>query len=141
MTKIEILNEWFQRVWIAGDIDAIPEFFTDAPKASGVMPGLQMGPEDFAALIPAMRARVYDFSVEVIHAIEKDDWLWTLQVIRGRTRTNEKPVEFTGQLAIRFEGDRMAEAFNHYDLISLFEQLGQMPQDTLGLCLMGESLG
>lgn len=140
MSKIEILNEWFQRVWIAGEIEAIPEFFTPRSQASGVMSGLEMGPEDFAALIPAMRAKVHDFSVEIVHAIDQGDWLWTLQIIRGRARETDQPLEFTGQLAVRFEGGKMAEAFNHYDLIAVFEQLGQMPPDTLGLCLMGESL-
>lgn len=140
MTKIEILNDWFQRVWIKGEVEAIPDFFTTGSRARGVMPGLEMGPEDFAELIPAMHRRVADFSVEVVHFIEQGDWLWTLQIIRGRAQDSDRMLEFTGQLAIRFEGEKMAEAFNHYDLIAAFEQLGQMPQDTLGLCLMGETL-
>lgn len=140
MTKVEILNDWFQRIWIAGEIEAIPGFFTPRLQASGVMSGLEMGPEDFSALIPAMRAKVRDFSVEIVHAIEQGDWLWTLQIIRGRARETGAPLEFTGQLAVRFEGDKIAEAYNHYDLIAVFEQLGQMPPDTLGLCLMGERL-
>ena len=140
MSKIEILHEWFQRVWIAGEIEAIPEFFCVGSQASGVMTGLQMGPEDFAALIPAMRARVRDLSVEVVHFLEQGDWLWTLQIVRGLSAEDGRALEFSGQLALRFEGDKFAEAFNHYDMIAVFEQLGQMPPETLALCLTGETL-
>ncbi len=141
MSKIEVLNDWFQRVWIAGEIEAIPGFFSGGGRASGVMSGLQMGPEDFAALIPAMRARVRDLSVEVVRALEQDDWLWTLQIVRGTSAADGHALEFSGQLALRFEGEKFAEAFNHYDMIAVFEQLGQMPPETLALCLSGESLG
>jgi len=140
MSKIEVLNDWFQQVWIGGEIEAIPSFFTANSQASGVMPGLQMGPEDFAALIPAMRARVDDLSVEIVHALDQGDWLWTLQIVRGRCAIDGRALEFSGQLALRFEGDKFAEAFNHYDMIAVFEQLGQMPPETLALCLTGESL-
>jgi hypothetical protein len=43
-------------------------------------------------------------------------------------------------MAIRFEGDRFAEAYNHFDMLTMFENLGALPPETLALCLSGERL-
>ncbi len=40
----------------------------------------------------------------------------------------------------RFKGGKMVEAYNQFDFISLFEQLGQLPQDTLPICMTGQQL-
>jgi hypothetical protein len=41
---------------------------------------------------------------------------------------------------MRYEGDRIAEAYNHFDMISFFEQLGAFPPETMALCMSGERL-
>lgn len=41
---------------------------------------------------------------------------------------------------LRFEGDLFAEAYNHFDMIAMFEHLGALPPETMALCLSGERL-
>lgn len=140
MTKLDILNAWFARVWIAGDYAAIETFFTPDSAASGVMRGLDLRPADFAELIPALMRFIESPAVDVLRSMETDDWLWVLARITATAAQSGAPVDFTAQIAMRFEGERIAEAYNHVDLVSLLEQLGALPAETLALCLSGERL-
>ena len=140
MHKLEVLQEWYNRVWLNGDYGAIGEFFTAESRPEGIMQGLALMPEDFAELIPAIMARVMEPSFEVLRFIEAGDWIWVLMVLRAKGRADGHPIEVTGQLSVRFEGDLIAEAYNHYDFIAFFEQLGALPENTMALCLSGEAL-
>ena len=139
--KLDILQEWFQRVWIGGDLDRIGDYFTPASQASGLMAGLDVRPDEFRELVPALRFMLNNLVLTVERHVETPDWLWALVTVRAHAADFQAPVEFSGQLMIRFEEDRFAEAFNHFDMIAMFEQLGALPAETMALCLSGERLG
>ncbi len=141
MTKLQILQDWYDRVWIGGDLAAIGAYFTPDVQAAGVMPGLDLRPADFAELVPALMRMVAEPAFEVLRHIETEDWLWALIRFRARSAQTLAPVDVTGQIAVRFEGGRIAEAYNHTDMLSFFEQIGGLPADTMALCLMGNQLG
>lgn len=141
MEKLQILQNWFARVWIGGELDAIGEFFTEAALASGVMPGLELQRDEFAELIPALMGMISDPTVEIPRWFEGGDWLWVLMRIRANSTQDLSPIDFTAQIAMRFEGNRIAEAYNHFDLIAFLEQVGALPPETMALCLSGEHLG
>ena len=140
MDKLAFLQNWFQRVWIDGDLDAIGEFFTPNSQAAGVMQGLDLRPEDFEELIPALMRMMSAPTVTILRHLETEDWLWALLVVRAKTADTLSPIEFTAQVAMRFDNGRIAEAFNHFDLLSFFEQLGVLPPEAMALFLSGESL-
>ncbi|WP_164880086.1 nuclear transport factor 2 family protein [Paenirhodobacter ferrireducens] len=140
MDKLQILDDWFQRVWIGGAYAEIGSFYTEDFLASGVMPGLELRPTDFAELIPALKEMISDPSVTYLRHFENDEWLWTLMLIRGRAAETHAPLELTAQIALRFEGDKIAEAHNHFDVLAFLEGVGMLPPDTLALCLAGEHL-
>ena len=139
-SKTEILQEWFTRVWIGGDLSAIDAFFVPKPVASGLMTGLDMQPAEFKELIPALHSLLVAPEISVARMIETGDWLWILVTVRAKAAHTQDPVEFSGQMAIRFEGDRFAEAYNHFDMLTMFENLGALPPETLARCLSGERL-
>ncbi|MDF2143126.1 nuclear transport factor 2 family protein [Paenirhodobacter sp. CAU 1674] len=140
MSKLTLLNDWFERVWVGGDLAAIPQFFTEDSRAAGVMRGLDLGPQEFAELIPALLSLIEDPSATVLRHIENRDWLWALLLVRAKSAETLEPIEFTAQVAMRYEGERIAEAYNHFDMISFFEQLGAFPPETMALCMSGERL-
>ncbi|SOB93070.1 nuclear transport factor 2 family protein [Rhodobacter maris] len=140
MGKLDILRDWYDRVWIAGDLDAINDFFPQGTEATGIMPGLSLAPRDFAEFIPLMRSLVTDLRYEVLRHAEGDDWLWALLRFQGKTRRDHRPIDVSSQVAVRFTGDRFAEAYNMTDMITFFEQIGALPEQAMALCLMGEQL-
>lgn len=141
MDKLSFLQDWYQKVWIEGDMGAIEAFFDPDSVANGLMRDLQVGPEDFRALVPAILRLVRDQVVRIERHVETDDWLWALIVVEARAARTMKPVRIDGQVMMRFEGGKIAEAFNHFDYITFFEQVELMPADTMALCFSGEVLG
>ncbi len=141
MDKLKILHDWYAKVWLEQDFSAIGSYFTPDSETDGMSQGLSLRPDDFAELIPAVMQVIVDPSFEVVRAFETDDWLWVLLVVRARARNDLHPVEITGQVTMRFDGDRIAEAYNHYDFVAFFEQIGALPEHTMALCLSGERLG
>ena len=75
MRNLEILSEWYRRVWIEGDLGAIDEYFAPSGGANGIMADGQVGAEDFRAFVPALRAHARDPSFEIVRSIETDEWV------------------------------------------------------------------
>jgi hypothetical protein len=54
----------------------------------------------------------------------------------GTTHDGRK-IAITGSIHARIVGGRILEAYNHFDFLGLFAQLGLLPPDVLGRCLSG----
>ena len=76
MTKLDFLKDWYQRIWIEADLDAIDRYFVPRAGAEGILPDGQVGAEDFRALVLALRALVRNLTIEVDQFREGEDWLW-----------------------------------------------------------------
>ncbi len=140
MTKTELLQRWFDEVWFRGNLDAIDEMFVPASEAKGILPEMEMGPREFRELVEVMREHVGDIKVTMHKSIESGDWLAALVQAHMVRTDNGAPIDMTGQVIARFAGDKIVEAYNQFDMISLFEQLGQLPPDTLPICMTGQVL-
>jgi hypothetical protein len=138
--KLQFLQEWYSSVWFGGNLDAIEQFFAPSSHVEGLMTGLEVSAGEFRELIPAMLHLVVDPAVKIERHIETDDWLWALVSVSGQSRHSMTPVAFSGQVAMRFVDGKIAEAFNHFDLISFFEQIGALPEYSMALCFSGEQL-
>ncbi|MBZ4021459.1 hypothetical protein CKO11_03140 [Rhodobacter sp. TJ_12] len=140
MSHLDILKNWYDRVWIGGDIAAIPEFFPEDSAANGLLPDLSLTPRDFAEFIPAMQAVVQDMHYEILRHIETEDWLWALVRFHGYARRNAAPVDMTSQVAVRIANGQFVEAHNTTDMLQFFEQIRALPQNAMALLLSGEQL-
>ena len=141
MPRLRNIEIWLNAVWGDGRLDLIEPLFTQRAQAAGIMDGLNLGPKEFLEFVPAFRAHLHKMTISILRSFESEDWVWTLLKIDGIGVANCAPVSATGQLAMRFEGDQVAEAYNSFDAISIFEQLGLLPPETIALCLSGETLG
>lgn len=140
MTKLDLLDDWYRRVWVESDLDAIDSFFTPRSVASGLMDELQVGPEDFREFVPAVMRLIREPVVMIDTHMDTGDWLWALVTISAKSAKSMTPVKFSGQVMMRVENGKIAEAFNHFDFITFFEQLELLPPHTVALCLSGERL-
>jgi len=141
MTNLDILREWYRRVWIEGDLSAIDTYVAPSGGAEGIMADGQVSAEDFRAFVPAMRAHVREPSFEIARSIECGEWVWAHLVVRATTARGLDPITVTGQVACRIVDGRIAEAYNAFDFIPFFEQAGLLPRDAFLLLLSGERLG
>ncbi len=140
MKKSELLQQWYDQVWTNGNLDAIDRLFAPETRANGVIPEFQMDRSDFRDLVAACRQHFGKIRFDLLRTIENGDWLAAALRLRTTRADTGAPIEATGQIMARFQGDRMVETHNHFDFVSLFEQLGQFPPDTLPICLTGQRL-
>lgn len=141
MTKLDVLSEWYRRVWLNADPSAIDDFFAPRAGAEGLMPDGQVSAEDFRALVPALLALVRNLEIEIDRHIETGDWLWAQITVRATNAQGIDPIRAGGQIMMRIEGGKIVEAYNAFDFITFFEQAGLLPQDAFLLLLSGEKLG
>lgn len=141
MTNLELLQDWYRRVWMEADLDAIDRYFAPRAGADGLMPDGQVGVEDFRALVPALLALIRDLAIEIEHTVEAGDWLWAQITVRAVSAHGVDPVCARGQVMVRIADGRITEAYNAFDFITFFEQAGLLPRDAFMLLLSGERLG
>jgi predicted ester cyclase len=140
MDKKEFLKSWYEEIWIKGNVDAVDQFFEPESIASGIVPEMQMGRDDFGDLVSAFLMHVENVDVKIPIMVEEGDWLSAFLHVHMQRGDNGAPVEVTGQVMARFANGKIVEAYNQFDFVSLFEQLGQFPEDTIPICMTGQRL-
>ena len=140
LSKSALLGKWYQDVWEYGDLDAIDKYFSPETAAQGLVPGMSMGPEDFRDLVTVVRRLVGPIRVSVVHTVEQGDWLSALIEVITRAADSHAPVHVHGQVMVRFNGDKMVETYNAFDFLTFFEQLRQLPPNSMPLLLGGTVL-
>ncbi|WP_108858677.1 ester cyclase [Ruegeria sp. Alg231-54] len=141
MSHADLLREWYSEVWEKGNTDAIDQYFAPEAMAEGLIPDMQVGADDFRDLVMAFRHILGDIQVDIPKIIENGDRVSAIIHLRTTRADNGAPLQATGSVMGRIKNGRMVGAYNQFDFISLFEQLGQFPQDTLPVCMTGQRLG
>lgn len=140
MSHSEVLEDFYQRVWVHGDTSAVDRFFVPDLRADGLMPDLALTPSEFQTLVQAVLALVEEPQVEIAQSIEDGDWLSALVHVRCVSRETGAPLQIHGQVMMRFDGDRIVEAYNHFDMLGLFVQIGALPPEAVERALSGEAM-
>ena len=131
-----LINRWFEEVWNKGRADAIDEML--AP--DGVVHGLAdvadetlRGPEGFRPFFQKFRESFPDIEVIVEDTVSEGDKVAARCRVRathqgdsmGVAATNQ-PVELTGIAIVRIENGKIVEAWNNFDFLRLFQQIGMV---------------
>ncbi|WP_171125134.1 MULTISPECIES: ester cyclase [unclassified Ruegeria] len=140
MSHAEVLREWYSEVWENGNTDAIDQYFAPEAMAEGLIPEMQVGADEFRDLVMAFRHILGDIQVNIPKIIEDGDWVSAILHVSTTRADNGAPLQATGSMIGRIKNGRVVEAYNQFDFISLFEQLGQFPQDTVPVCMTGQRL-
>lgn len=136
----EVLETWFRRVWAEEDSDAIDELFVPEGEARGLGANVLVGPEEFKQFHSALRGLLSDFAITIDKSIESEGWLSVICTLRAKSRQSATPVEMTGAVLVRIADGKVIEAYNHWDFLGMFGQLGLLPSDALERALGGEKL-
>ncbi|MBE1296912.1 ester cyclase [Phycobacter azelaicus] len=140
MTNTEHLRAWYTEVWEKGNLDKIGEFFANDTIATGIVPEIQVGTGELQELVMAFQAHVGKFKIDLAKVIEQGDWVAALVIVRTTRGDTGAPLEVTGQIMTRFKDGKIVEAYNHFDYVSLLEQMELLPADTIPICLTGQRL-
>ncbi len=133
----EVLRVWFQRVWTDGDASAIAEMFPDHGEAAGLGAQAVVGPEAFRQFHAAFIQLVTDIEITVDQGLDSPPWTSVLCTLRGKSIREGQPVSMTGTAFARVEDGKIMAAYNHWDFMGLWGQLGFLPTDCFEQGLAG----
>jgi len=131
-----LIRRWFEEVWNKGRADAIAEMFA----ADGIAHGLSddvanplRGPAGFLPFHGQFREAFPNIEVIVEDQIAERDLVATRCVVRGKHTGNSlgiaathTPVEFTGMTITRIRDGKIVEAWNNFDFLKMYRQLGTL---------------
>jgi hypothetical protein len=139
-TKMEVSEEWFRRVWLEEDTSAIDEILLPETKASGLGSHPHIGPDEFRYFHAGLLGLMEQVIVTSDLHIEQGDWLAQLVTVKGICRKTSHEVTMLGQMMLKIIDGHIVEGHNRFDFISLYEQLGLLPNQTFEDCLAGKVL-
>jgi steroid delta-isomerase-like uncharacterized protein len=131
-----LIRRWFEEVWNKGRAEVIDELFAEEGVAHGLADasGEELrGPANFRAFQQNFREAFPDIEVVVEDTVAEGDKVAARCTVRGSHRghtlgfaATERPAEFTGICIVRISDGRIVEAWNNFDFMSMFRQLGAL---------------
>lgn len=131
-----LVRRWFEEVWNKGRAEAIEEMLDAEGVAHGLASeggGSLRGPAEFLPFHERFRAAFPDITVEVLETIAEGDLVAARCAVRGSHQADtlgfaptQRPVEFEGISIVRVRHGKIVEAWNQFDFMRMFEQLGAL---------------
>ncbi|HEX8096423.1 MAG TPA: ester cyclase [Pyrinomonadaceae bacterium] len=129
-----LIRRWFEEVWNKGRADAIDEMFA----ADGIAHGLSdegggplRGSAAFKDFHKKFSGALSDLVVTVEDTVVEGDKVAARCSVRARhtgeglgVAATDRPVEMTGMSIARVRDGKIIEAWNNFDFMSLFQQIG-----------------
>lgn len=137
LTRKQVLENWMSRVWVDQDVTAIDELFVPAGLARGLGQQSLIGPEQFKAFHSTFSQLLRGFQIKIDHFIEQGEWVSALLTLSAYVRSTDKPVSITGNIYGVINHGKIEKAFNHWDFLGLFTQMGLLPKDCFEQGLSG----
>jgi steroid delta-isomerase-like uncharacterized protein len=136
----DVVHRWFEEVWNAGRVEAIDELFAEDGIAHGLSDqgGDLRGPEGFKPFFNRFHSAFPDLQVVIEDAVAEGEKVAVRCRVQGK-HTGEglgfaathQPVAITGMSFVRVRDGKIVEAWNNFDFMTLFQQLGVI-QSTAG---------
>jgi len=133
-----MIRRWFEELWNQGREDTIDRMLAADARVHGLpTPDNQppVGPEGFKPLYRAFRTAFPDLRITVDQVIREGDRAAAWVTCKG-THNGElmgiaatgAPVQFTGTVIIKVVNGRFVEGWNSFDFLSMYQQIGAVPQ-------------
>lgn len=129
-----LIRRWFAEVWNQGRAEAIHEIFAEDGIAHGLSDDINApfkGPGGFLPFHGQFREAFPDIEVVVEEQIAEGDLVATRCSVRGKHagdslgfKATNAPVEFTGMTITRIRDGKIVEAWNNFDFMKMYRQLG-----------------
>ena len=129
-----LIHRWLEEVWNKGRAEAIDEMFASEGIAHGLTDpeGKELcGPEGFKPFFESFRNAFPDIKVTVEDTVTEGDKIAARCRVEGTHRgeglgvaSTGKRVAFTGMVIIRVQEGKIVEAWNNFDFMTMFQQIG-----------------
>jgi steroid delta-isomerase-like uncharacterized protein len=131
-----LIRRWFEEVWNKGREEAIDEMFAE----DGIAHGLAQdageplrGAAGFKPFFQKFRDAFPDIEVVVEDTVSEGDKVAARCTVRGKHQSDslgfaatQQPMEITGISIVCVREGKIVEAWNNFDFMSMFRQLGAL---------------
>ena len=131
-----LIRRWFEEVWNKGRADAIGEMFAEDGIAHGLSDDVNnplRGPKGFLPFHAQFREAFPNMEIVVEDQIAEGDLVATRCAVRGKhtgdslgIAATHASVEFTGMTITRIRDGKIVEAWNNFDFMKMYKQLGAL---------------
>ena len=131
-----LVRRWFEEVWNKGREEAIDEMFAEDGIAHGLADeagALLRGPNGFKPFFRNFRGAFPDIEVIVEDTIAEGDKVAARCRVRATHEgeglgiaATQRPMEITGIAIVRVRDGKIVEAWNNFDFMTMFQQLGKL---------------
>ena len=132
-----LVRRWFEEVWNKGRVEAIDEMFAPDGLAHGLggADGAPLrGPDGFKPFFHTFKEAFPDIEVVVEDVIAEGDKVAARCTVRAKHQgdtlgfaATERPIEIGGICIARSRNGQIVEAWNHFDFLAMYQQLGVAP--------------
>jgi predicted ester cyclase len=136
MADAAFIHRWFEEVWNKKREDAVDEMLAEDGVGHGLTEpdGSEIrGPESFKRLQRSFLSAYPDLRVEVEDTVVEGDKIAARCRVTGAHQGHgigvaptNNPVEFTGMLIVRVKDGKIVEAWNQFDFMKMYEQVGAL---------------
>ncbi len=131
MTPRQILETWMQRVWAERNPQAIDELLANPCMVRGLNPDPIKSPHEFIQFHKQMLDAFSSIKISIEDCVSSGEFICSIcQVQVVQTGTGKKG-SFTTGVYCRIVNNKIVEASNSADFLSLLIQLGEVPGDIL----------
>lgn len=124
--KSTISYRWFQEVWNEGREDLIDELMTQKSIIHGIGEGQLKGAGGFRSFYRNFKDQFRNIQVEIQEALSQDNLECALTCVTAIHKETGTKVSFSGLCMVKFKNGKITEAWNHYDFLSMHQQLGRV---------------
>ncbi len=139
-SKKEIIYRWYNEVWINGRWELIDEVYDPTNSATCIIPGATAASHEAREIVTALTNLIWNPKLSILHTIEDGDWVTAFVEMTGIKAGTDRQVDLRWLTMSRIENNKIVESYPHVNLLSFFEQLGQLPQHSFELLLAGTKL-
>lgn len=140
MSRRDLVERWFKDIWEDRNYTALRELLAPSTATNDLIEGMEAPHREFPLLVDVVHHLVGPMRVEIQQFLEDGDWSTARYVMRSDGGDGVTPICAEGIIMMRFEDAQIAEVSSQFDCFTLFEQLGQLPQEALVACLSGQKL-
>jgi steroid delta-isomerase-like uncharacterized protein len=119
------LSNWFERAWNQSDRTALDHLLTEDVIANGLADGASLqGKEGFRSFYDDFQSQIKNIHITIEDVVSEDNMECSRCTITGMHVPSNKSIKFSGVCMARIEDNKIAEAWNYFDFLTMYKQIG-----------------
>ncbi|MCD9146738.1 nuclear transport factor 2 family protein [Pseudophaeobacter flagellatus] len=140
ISKRDMIARWFTVIWEDRNLAELDSFLAPSVQEDDMLIGQLAPRRDIPLLVEVFHTLLGAIKIDMHQFMTDGDLACVSYTVCAAGADRVTPVAVDGMMMVRFEEGLIAEIISSLDCLSMFEQLGQMPPDTLAACFSGQSL-